>query len=448
MVCKLFVHKIDDYLDGALDKAAADEMEAHEAKCQRCAAHAAQARALRGVLAQMGEETPPANLHARMMDAVQEEAKAHGKPKRKTPLWAKISGIAAAAVVVVALVPLSATLLFAGRNAYSMPYPNTGGYGESGTAKQYTAMIEKAAAEDMVWMDESMEKPAYDGGMYDDMAAFPADSPQAVPGGMGSLPLPQPTSAPSGGAKHGLKLIRSGYVTLESRQFDEDLATLNTFIAQYDGYIESSSISGIPYNADPRSYGRWANFSVRIPSASLDAFLSSAKSVGNTLDSSLDAYDITSSYHDTELRLTTLKTQHKRLNELLAKAERVEDLIALESELSRVQYEMDNLAGTLQDWDNRVDYSSIHINVSEVHAYALSDSVDPTLGERISDGFRKGLFSFVEGLQDILVFIVTAFPILLLVIGTTTGAFFLIRHLVRRRKKARRADDAPPKFAE
>ena len=52
--------------------------------------------------------------------------------------------------------------------------------------------------------------------------------------------------------------------------------------------------------------------------------------------------------------------------ELLEKAGTVEDIITIEGRLSEVRYQLEAYASQLRTFDNQVDYSTVHINISEV----------------------------------------------------------------------------------
>ena len=52
--------------------------------------------------------------------------------------------------------------------------------------------------------------------------------------------------------------------------------------------------------------------------------------------------------------------------ELMAKAENVDAVIAIESRLSEVLYELESIKSSLRVYDNQVLYSTIYLNINEV----------------------------------------------------------------------------------
>ena len=94
-------------------------------------------------------------------------------------------------------------------------------------------------------------------------------------------------------------------------------------------------------------------------------------------ESSRSTENVSAAYYDTESRKTALETKRERLLALLEKAENMEDIIALESALSDVQYEIESLSGTLRDYDRLISFSTVEIYLSEVLELCDEAEFDP-----------------------------------------------------------------------
>ena len=66
----------------------------------------------------------------------------------------------------------------------------------------------------------------------------------------------------------------------------------------------------------------------------------------------------------------------------MEKAESIEDIITIEQRLSNVRYQIESMEAQLRTYDNKVDYSTVHLDVSEVKE--LTPVHEETLWERIS----------------------------------------------------------------
>ena len=84
-----------------------------------------------------------------------------------------------------------------------------------------------------------------------------------------------------------------------------------------------------------------------------------------------DSDNISEQYYDTESRLVTQQTKLERLQTLLSQAETMEDIITIESAISETELEIEQLTGTLRQYDSLVDYSTVTISLEEV--YRLSN---------------------------------------------------------------------------
>ena len=88
-----------------------------------------------------------------------------------------------------------------------------------------------------------------------------------------------------------------------------------------------------------------------------------------------DSDNVSEAYYDTESRLITQQTKLERLQTLLAQAETMEDIITIESAISDTELEIEQLTGTLRQYDSLVDFSTVYITLQEV--YQLSNVEEP-----------------------------------------------------------------------
>jgi hypothetical protein len=100
----------------------------------------------------------------------------------------------------------------------------------------------------------------------------------------------------------------------------------------------------------------------------------------------------------------------------LEKAELLQDIIELESELSRVRYEIENYTGTLKRLDQLVNYSRVNIDIYEVKELKITEPDPETLGVRMAMAFKESLKRLGKFFEDLTVFLVAALPYLVLMI--------------------------------
>lgn len=239
----------------------------------------------------------------------------------------------------------------------------------------------------------------------------------------------------------GHKIIKTAGLGLETREFDRDLAYIKQKVVDMGGYVASSYISG----RKPEYYnesGRYANLSIRIPQERMEAFLAEARGVATVTYENSSGEDITSSYFDTESRLKIYETQRERIMGLLEKAETMEDIISLETELSRLTYEIENLTTQLKRWDDLIDFATVNIDITEIPP-ATAVASDDSVGTRISEGFSRTLGGIVVFFENLFVFIVAASPALVL-IGLIVFVIVLITRRHRRKMEKKLAEGHRP----
>lgn len=130
-------------------------------------------------------------------------------------------------------------------------------------------------------------------------------------------------------------------------------------------------------------------------------------------------------YYDTQARLKTQRTKQDRLLELLAKADTMEGIIALENALSEVEYQIEYLSSTLNRYDSLVNYSTIELNLQEVRKVQEEVGEANSLGARMGAGFASSLEGLVQGFQNLLVFLSYHF-FLLVILAAVAGTGIVV----------------------
>ena len=156
------------------------------------------------------------------------------------------------------------------------------------------------------------------------------------------------------------KIIYTGDINLETTAFDETVKAVAALAEAKGGYLESSTVGG-----GSRGY-RWADYTVRVPSAQFQGFLDQAGELAHVTWRNTNLENITETYYDTAGRLKTQQIKLERLQKLLSQAENMEDIITIESAISETEWNIEDLSGTLRHYDALVDFATINVHVSEV----------------------------------------------------------------------------------
>ena len=173
------------------------------------------------------------------------------------------------------------------------------------------------------------------------------------------------------------------------------------------GYVENLYEYGDVESGDTRT----ASLSMRVPSENLDAFLDGMEGVGRVTDRSESVTDMTVQYTDNQTRLETLYAKRERLNQLMAQAQEVSDLIELETAVADTQYEIERYETSQRDIDRRVDMSAVNVTLLEESPAQSATAEDNGLGERLGAALRASLRWLGGFLRNMLVFVTMILPV-------------------------------------
>ena len=261
--------------------------------------------------------------------------------------------------------------------------------------------------------------------------------------GNGSMMPAAEGSGETSSGVQGSKRIYTATLQLETTGFDEAVSALTELVDGSGGWVSSSSVSN-----QSSSY-RYADLTVRVPVEKYRDFLTQAGELCHLLYTQEYVDDVTEAYYDTAGRLETQQIKLERLQNLLAQAEKMEDIITIESAISETEQMIDSLSGTLQHYDSQVDYATVNISLQEVGKLSNVEEPTATLGGRLAAAFTSGCRSFLTAAEDLLVALVYSWVWLVIL---AAAVIVVVRRLKKRgvrlpslRRKDHASDHDAPK---
>lgn len=224
------------------------------------------------------------------------------------------------------------------------------------------------------------------------------------------------------------EIIRTGYLSMRVENMQTSIGKVRELIAASGGIISAEDASGSGGSEDEGI--TYANITAQIPADGLDAFVKEASALGVVDNVSITAQDVTQQGIDLDARIAALETSIERLNELLAQADKVEDLVAIEGQLSARQAELDSLVAQRTWLSQQVAMSTVTISLSPI----------TTIADVEVPGFLSGLESGWSALVTLAKVAVTAagFFLPFLIIAAIIAIPLTIL-LVRRARRKRSA---------
>jgi len=117
--------------------------------------------------------------------------------------------------------------------------------------------------------------------------------------------------------------------------------------------------------------------------------------------------DVTENYVDLTAQKTSYQNQLAQYNEIMKKIEKIEDIIKVQEQLDRVQTELNRLEGRLQYFDNRIDISTINVNLQK------PEPVGGESGHNFITTLNKGIAGFLGMIDVIITLIFTLLPLII-----------------------------------
>lgn len=223
-----------------------------------------------------------------------------------------------------------------------------------------------------------------------------------------------PEATPESESKSELepeKVIVNIHLNFETTEFDKTNSSLMQIIEKNKAYVENSNISYNQYYGS-KNY-RQGYYSIRVPKDAVSNFRKELSGIGNMISENVSKEDATKQYRDTASRLKVVEAKEQRLLELLNKAQKIEDIIALENQLTDTIYEKEQLKSTLLHIDDQVDYSTIYLNIQEVDRLSNLETVETTFGTRLKNAINESVANFVSTLQNLTISLIYIIPFLL-----------------------------------
>lgn len=153
------------------------------------------------------------------------------------------------------------------------------------------------------------------------------------------------------------EIIRTAYLSIRVVDVNDAVASLVKATEAQDGVIVTEDLSG-------QGDSLYANVTAQVPADRLDAYLETVKGLGTVDSVNVTAQDVTTQVVDLDARVAALQASIARLDELLAQATNVTDLIAIETERTTRQAELDSLLAQRKAIGEQVAMSTVTVSIS------------------------------------------------------------------------------------
>jgi hypothetical protein len=215
-------------------------------------------------------------------------------------------------------------------------------------------------------------------------------------------------------------------------KFDALPDEVNRVVGEFGGYVVESRVDQLQGS---RRRGSWT---IRVPVDRYREFLRSANGLGVPQSLTENAQDVSEEFVDLEARIASSKQLEQQIMQLLERqTDKIDDLLAIERELSRVRLEIERMEGRLRFLSNQVAMSTVYLTANEQTTFVPAEK--PSLDRRVQLEWTEAKGRTVRFLEDALVgvvanaFVILAWVVVLLVLWILYRGW---RRRVRRRRQA------------
>jgi hypothetical protein len=239
----------------------------------------------------------------------------------------------------------------------------------------------------------------------------------------GSDQNPVPAAAPSN------QIITTGQMSLEVGDIDAAVNRAEAAIAGLGGSIDSSNQYGSGGDAT-------ASITFRVPAAKWYEAVSTLRAIGTkVLSLQTNSADVTLQAVDLDARIANLEKTEAALQAIMARATAIADVIAVETELSQVEGQIEELKAERNHLQNQVDMSTLTVTFQlPAKTVTTQATQDWTLGSQI-DQAGAALVRIGQGLVTLGVWLMIV--VLPLVLGALVllGIVWVIRRVLGRGRR-------------
>ncbi|MDR4890820.1 MULTISPECIES: DUF4349 domain-containing protein [unclassified Chryseobacterium] len=200
------------------------------------------------------------------------------------------------------------------------------------------------------------------------------------------------------------KIIKNGDMKIQVGDIKKAQSQVNEIIKKNNAYIQKEEFQNTDMDDN-------LTLIIRVPHKNFDALVSSfSDGVGSVLSKNISSNDVTEEYTDISIKLANKKIYLEKYRNMLKSAATTKDMLEIQENIRELEDEIDVAEGRLRFIDDRVNYSTLTLNLykEKVRSSATSKI---GFGSRFMDSLTEGWNSFVSFLLGL----VSLWPFFLLI---------------------------------
>ena len=247
-------------------------------------------------------------------------------------------------------------------------------------------------------------------------------------------------------ASDGTRLvIKNADLAIVVKDPKKSMAEISKLADTLGGFVVSSNLYQSYYGPNNTEVPE-ATITIRVPVAKLDEALADIKKNAVDVNSeNVSGQDVTSEYVDLQSRLTAKQAAEKKLLQILDKAEKSEDVLAIYLQVQTVQTDIEVLKGQIKYYEESAALSAISVRLI-AEAGTLPLTVGPWTPTGTAKQAIQDLIYFFQNFVEFLIrFVLYNLPALILILIPLFLVYIGGRALFRRFRKSKVVVEEPVK---
>lgn len=224
-------------------------------------------------------------------------------------------------------------------------------------------------------------------------------------------------------------IIKTGNMSVVVPDVRKAVDTVSEYAVQKGGFVVES-------NVEKTGLVLYGSVTVRIPVASFDKGVEDMKSLGEVTSQNMSGQDVTEEYIDLDAQIKNLRATENQFLEIMKKAQDIEDILAVQKELTWVRGEIDRIDGRMKYLEKSADLSTLTVYLStdpnQLPVLDESDTWRPWA--KVKEAARS-LVDVGKGLVTLLIWVVIYVPFWLFLVFVIWLVVKGIKKIVHRRSE-------------
>lgn len=224
------------------------------------------------------------------------------------------------------------------------------------------------------------------------------------------------------------KIIKNGNLELTVDRVSDAQEKISEISKKNGGDIFSSNINQTKANI------KSGFVVIRIPVANFEKAFEELKKIATLVVSeSTSGQDVTQEYQDLETQIKNKQAEEQSYVRILDQAQKIEDILSVTRQLSRVRGEIERLQGQIKYLASQTDMSTISMHITEDQDVTIADSWRPL---QVAKDAINSLVKSSQGFINLLiVLIITVIPIAILYLLVIFVLFLIGRKIYQKARK-------------